>query len=507
MSRCSTAAAWFAPWHLALFAVSVVFGLSLRDQGAIRAELVHGPLNLWDQVLSFALDPYYMAYFLFPVWLLTSSAAIHRHFDALALVRLGSYRHWLVSSVTLAGRRLAPLLLVWLLAAFVTSARMPMSWAWSPASLAPSDQNVILGRVSDLGLPPVAVLGLQLALVALTLLACHTVLATVHLAARRRSVTFLTAAAVFFSVLWSFRNPLSIAAADVANFYMLHRAAETYRPLVLVFVPVLVVLALCLTAAIHADRRTGHGWTTALPWSVLVYAGLCVVGVVYAYVYELGGAASTPLDVLWAAFYGVSAEGFSLNLYLVHSIVFLGFVYLFQIALSDELSARVYYVTLRYGSAPRWFIRFLLTATARIPLLLLAMLGVAVITFLGHALLAPDGTAVAGSPDSGWLLYQFFVNGALQLVCYMLIVFVITWVTGHPFAGLATLGILLVLGLPALNAARIFPAALNSLGYTTLGGDELLRITAVLGAYLAALSVAAVFLLRNPRLFFNERIS
>lgn len=506
MSRSSTAAAWFAPWHLPFFAVSVFFGLSLRDQGAIRAELVHGRLNLWDQVLGFALDPYYMAYFLFPVWLLTSSAAIHRHFDVLALVRLGSYRSWLASSVTLAGRRLAPLLLVWLLAAVVTSAGLPMSWTWSPASLAPPDQNVILGRVSDLGLPPVAVLGLQLALVALTLLSCHTVLATVHLVARRRAVTFLTAAAVFFSVLWSFRNPLSIAALDVANFYMLHRAAETYRPLVLVFVPVLVVLALCFTAAIHADRRTGRGWATALPWSALAYAGLCVLGVVYTYVYELGGAANSPLDVLWVAFYGVSAEGFSLNLYLFHSIVFLGFVYLFQIALSGELSARIYYVTLRCGSAPRWFIRFLLTPIARIPLVLLAMLGVTVVIFLGGAQLAPGGTPVAG-PDPGWLLYQFFVNGALQLVCYLLIVFVVTWVTGHPFAGLVTLGTLLVLGIPALNAARIFPAALNSLGYTTLGGGELVRITAVLGAYLAVLSVAAVLLLRNRRMFFNERIS
>jgi hypothetical protein len=484
--------------------VSVFFGVSLREQGVVRAALVDGSLNFWDQVLSFTLDPYYMAYLLFPVWLLTSSAAIHRHFDVLALVRLGSYRDWLVSSATHAVRRSAPLLLGWLLAAVVTSYGLPLSWTWSSASLAPPDHNVILGRVSHLGLPPAAVLGLQLGLVALTLLACHTVLATVHLVARRRSVTFLAAAALFFSVVWSFRNPLSFAALDFANFYMLHRAAEIYRPLVLVFGPLLVVLALCLTAAIYSDRRTTRG---SLPWPVLVYAGLCVLGVLYAYVYELGGAAGSPLDVLWVAFYGVSAEGFSPNLYLFHSIVFLGFVYLFQISLSDELSSRIYYVTLRCGSALRWLIRFLLSATARIPLVLLAVLGFTVVIFLGGALLTSGGTTVAGTPEPGWLLYQFFVNGALQLVCYLLIVFVVTWVTGHPFAGLATLGALLVLGLPALNAARTFPAALNSLGYTTLGGGELLRITAVLGAYLCVLGVAAVLLLRNRRMFFNERIS
>ncbi len=498
----------FASWQLALLALSMVYGLYIRQQSqALSLELM-APLNVWDHILTFLLDPYYISYLFVPLWLCSSCVSIQRHFSVPALIRLGSYRSWLYSSTLHALGRLVPLLLIWLVSATVTAAGLPLSLDWSATSTVRNPLNQVLGIVSNHGIPPLLLVALQPMLVGLTLLCLHMVLALVYLLSSKQVVIYAAAAALFLAQLISFRNPFEFAPfLDFANFFLLHRSFSSYDPVALVFLPVIAVIGLCVAAVIYQDRRRRRTpWRLPGSFSALLYIGLCALGLIYALAFELRNEVGTPLDVLFVAFYGVSAAGFEWNLYLYHSIVFLGFAYLFLLVLENELKARIYYVALRHGSPTRWFSRFILPVAARVPLLLGALFAGALLIGSAGGLTAERGALADLGLGQGWALYQFFVNGTLQLLCYILLVFVIGWLSGRPMAGLFALGGLLVAGLPAINSARLLPAALNSLGYVELGGQELLRITAVLSAYCLALLLSAILIVKSPKLFFNERV-
>lgn len=493
-------------WYLALLAFSIVYGLSMRAEVVNLAQRAGAPANVWDHALRFMLDPYYLAYFFTLIWLVSSSVAIHRHFNVPALIRHGSCRCWWRRSLRHAALRLAPLLLIWLTSAAITSAGLPMSWGWSAASTIPVTANQVLGIVSVQGLPPALVLVLQLALVGLTFLALHATLATLYLLVPRQFVTYTAAAIIFLTQMVSFRSPIEAAPfLDPANFLLLHRAFTAYHPIALVFLPLAAVIVLCYLLTRYRDRQRATQRRFPVSYPVLLYAGLCALGLVYALVFELHGETNAPTDVLLAAFYGVSADGFKWNLYLYSSIVFLGFAYLFLLALDNELNGRIYYVALRHGTATRWLARFLLPFAGRALSLLAALFAGAVLTSLLGSPSGGGNAAAALDLDRGWLVYQFFVNGTLQLLCYLLIVFVTAWLSSRPMTGLFALACLLVATLPTLNSAQLLPAGLNSLGYTGLGGAGLTGITAVLTTYLIVLLLAAMFIVKKPQLFFTER--
>src|SRR5690606_35191113 len=60
-------------------------------------------------------------------------------------------------------------------------------------------------------------------------------------------------------------------------------------------------------------------------------------------------------DLLYFSLYGVSSEGLSFSSYVYFVIVFLGFIYLYQLKLHNTLQASFYYEVIRYRSYIRWF--------------------------------------------------------------------------------------------------------------------------------------------------------
>ncbi|WP_104176427.1 hypothetical protein [Cryobacterium sp. Y50] len=172
-------------WHIAFLVVSVLFGITVRQQAIARAQESQASLNQWDHILGFLLEPYFIAYFFLPVWLFTSCVAIHRQFAIPALIRLGSYRSWLLSSILGAIRRLIPLMLIWVVSALLTSIGLLYEWEWSAASYTSTESKQILDVISVQGLPPLTVMAIQLSLFSVTLIGCYAALAVVHLIVKR----------------------------------------------------------------------------------------------------------------------------------------------------------------------------------------------------------------------------------------------------------------------------------------------------------------------------------
>lgn len=214
------------------------------------------------------------------------------------------------------------------------------------------------------------------------------------------------------------------------------------------------------------------------------YGLLCLLGIATPLLNPWEGA-TTVWDRLYLKFYGVSPYGgFSLLSFLFYSIIYMGFLYQFQLFITDYLSGRFYYTAIRYRSLTRWFIRlgWQMSCKAAWFLVVLAAATVLIGLTLGDSL-EPRVTVLSGMPLAQ-LWVHFFLNGWLQLMNGVLIVFITAWLFKEPYYNLMVLGLLVIAALPVLNAGGWLPAGLNSTAYLSGQWEDLILITVKLVVYL-----------------------
>ncbi|MNB96050.1 hypothetical protein D3C81_287770 [compost metagenome] len=214
------------------------------------------------------------------------------------------------------------------------------------------------------------------------------------------------------------------------------------------------------------------------------YGLLCLLGIFSPYLNPWGKSV-TVWDTLYLRFYGVSLEGgFTLLSFLYYVVVFMGFVYLFQVYVSEYLSGRFYYVAIRHRSLLHWFaslgIRIALRAAAF--LLILFVLTVTISLISGQTL-EPKVTVQPGI-DFKQILFQFLLNGWLQIMNGTMIVFITAWLFKDVSYSLIAQGALVLAILPMINVGGWLPAGLNSMGYISGQWEDQLRITGLLAVYL-----------------------
>jgi hypothetical protein len=187
-------------------------------------------------------------------------------------------------------------------------------------------------------------------------------------------------------------------------------------------------------------------------------------------------------------------------LYLLNVVLVLGPVYLFAADL-ESWKTCLPVMVLRHGSYRGWFTRLLRPWLWRAPIL---MAGWAVLAALIVA--ARGAVWDAGSADLvGVALYQWLVNGSLQLLVGIVVVFAASWLSGYEHASLLALVLMAALGFPAINLGRVMPFGLAGAGWSLGGWPEVLSVTLQLGCWLLALTALCVTVLGKPRLKLNER--
>ncbi|SES01944.1 hypothetical protein SAMN04487944_11551 [Gracilibacillus ureilyticus] len=209
---------------------------------------------------------------------------------------------------------------------------------------------------------------------------------------------------------------------------------------------------------------------------------------------------STVWDKLYINFYGVSTGGFSLNFYIYLSIVFLGFAYFYQNKLTKMLNERIYYLLIRERSLYQWFWAHLKYSLAAVFLLLLALFGLTIgIGWLEGKTFDLELT-IESSLSVQKLLVHFFLNGFLQLVNYLLILFIFTWTLKQSAYVLAVIGGLLLMGSLKIGYLQWFPSGLNSFGL--LETYPALRITGILVCWLLVEILIIFYLFRKREIIF-----
>lgn len=177
------------------------------------------------------------------------------------------------------------------------------------------------------------------------------------------------------------------------------------------------------------------------------------------------------------------------------AIVFIGVAYLLTVPYAERRDTWMQLELLRYGSNHRW----LIAVVRRIALPAAALpIGLSVASTAWYLLL---GGRTFTLPTVGLMpwLFQLLVNGALQLLVYVLVLLTATIGTSNRVGGLAAAAVLLALGFPHRQPQPLLPVQLSGMGYALDGWRSALPVTATLFVTTTATALIALLVLQRLR--------
>ncbi|MBU5468723.1 hypothetical protein KQI49_18175 [Virgibacillus sp. MSJ-26] len=458
----------FAMASFLLVTIIVLFySLSIKQNLLMKADSIY-QLNFWDIALSLLSDPYLFIYLFLPIWLFLCVYYIEKSFEFSFIIRLGSFNGWIFQVAKSMKKYFFMYLLIFagtLMLIFMTST-YTLDNEWSIYSYTSDINNIgILSSLIQTGLSPILSLIFQLFYITLFLCTIFLLLCALYIYTQKKIVLIIVSCLVFLYSAASFQFlPENFSFLSVANYAFLYHAYASFDSIILAPIIMLLslVLILSLNTLIRMKTINKSNLFSLTPY--LIYIALIFVGL-FTNILEYDGIGKTMGDFMYLKFYGVDIEDFAVLQHVYYSIVFLGFCYLFQMHLDAILTDRLYYELIRYKSYYKWFKIFMKNVILSIILLLVFLLCLIIIIGYLKGYQFSFENLLIDVPSSYYVtLYHFFVNSLLQMLNYILIVFIVSWLFNESYYGLVALGLFMVLMLPFVNTAHLLPFGLNSFG-------------------------------------------
>lgn len=432
----------YATWKWVFFIPFLfIYGWGLRNGVLQNAHIHQLAFNKWDIIIEFLHDPFLVIYFLLPFWLFYSSQMIMKEWDYMLLIRLKSYTKWVFYTF----KRVSPVLFVfmsiWIIISLFVTIDIPSENNWSDLSTTDIDRNVITFSLQQAVSSPLLAFMMQVCLFASLLMTIHIVLATLYMFIHHMFIFSSINVFVFLGTIISFKRIPSDHWIQVLNYMFSYYSYTTYGSIIPAFLGLISIILGCyLLVTVSKKHHSQHLKDLFAENDQFVfYSLLCLFGIVTPFV-NVGTGATTVWDTLFLRFFGVSEDGFQLFAYLFFCIVFLGFVYLFQLRLNQILNNQIYYLMIRYKSLYRWFSQLMKQAVIGLIVLLLFLFCVTIATGVMKGQTFELHTTLEMVRPLPYLLYQFFINGFLQVLNYLLIMFIVTWIWKDAIYGLILRG-------------------------------------------------------------------
>lgn len=449
--------------------VGVVFyfySILLKRNIAVTAVELDKPFNNWDITLRLLNDMYLIVYFFIPVTLFFSFKSILKDFDYQALIRLGSYRKWIYHSLKQFWLRMSPLFLLWIFISLFMTIGFPFSRNWSQLSKTEHMTNPL----SDLPYffnSPISAFASQIILLSITISLLHIILATIYVITKNKNMMILMSVGVFLSCIVGFKLiPEEITFLSPTHYLSITQGINHFNSLTMNYVVVgIVSVILFLFLQFFLDINKKYYLQLLKPYlPISLYLFLCIVGMISSANLISNSVHTTIWDIWIMSFFGVSAESYSYLSFFSYIIVFFGFIYFIQLFLSNEINQLGYYKIIRYKSLHKWFWSWMkkLLITIVLFLLLLMCLSLFIATFFDVKI--SFYTTIFSIPLFE-VMYHFFMNGFLQIVFYVLAIFIVSWISKESIHGLILISVFMVLMLPGINTHAMIPVGLNSMSY------------------------------------------
>ncbi|WP_278342562.1 permease [Parageobacillus thermoglucosidasius] len=461
----------------------IIFGMIIYIYGSRSKEQIYYfsvqtklSLNKWDLLHSFLSDIYLILYFILPVLLYRSISIIMSDFEYTILIRLGSYRSWVYQTLNKFVQSLSIATMVWGAVSGLLLIGAPSFAGWSPFSKLDDSlsETQILQKFID---TPFLALLLHLSLLILSLICIHLILAIIYVKSQRKGIVIFIAVFIWVYSGVSFKLlPSHAYLFNLCNYLILHSGAAQFGNIWGPFAIVIGLATLVVWSVNRIDLNTKIFSKLRYNWGYIIFFALIVIALWSGMREKLG---KTIWDQFIFMFIGGSNQTFSLKSFLSYWVIYFGFIYLIQLYLQRELSEIGYYKLLRYRSISKWFwewyrkimiyIAFYLLILALFSLLLSSLKRFSFDFYI----------SVDNSITIFEVFYHFFVNGYLQVLFYVLFVFIISWLSKEIFYSLLAICILSIFMFPGLNNWLIIPSGLNSIGYI-LSDHSIYRISVVL---------------------------
>jgi hypothetical protein len=424
-------------------------------------------VTAWSLAAEVATEPHFL-WILLTAWLLR--CVLQPAPSLPRLIRLGSLRRAAIAASGDSARTLVTSLLfaivIWLAAWLAL--QLPSSGK-NPAGSAAQRFETMAGSV------PLGV-GLQLVLVALTFLMIDLAITTLRFAHPSPVPVLCLAIALWGSAAWA-TTGLAPASAINAGFYLNASLGAQYPSTGVAAVGVLLAcLALCGLVILRLDRRTRG--RAAFRIDERAWFALTVVGILGLAMKDQ--TRSSLVDGISSVFAGSG----SIRQFATSTVIFVGYAWLFGVGLSRSSDRWLELTWLRYGSRLRWGLSLGARELAK------AVGFVAGLLVTASVLYVLEGGRGFNPPDVGtaaWS-FQFLVNGVLQLLVYLLVVFGATFLTRGRNSAVIAVGLLVALCYAQSTPMSWLPVQLSGMRIALTGWHAILGATVTL---LVALALAA----------------
>ncbi|MBW0934213.1 hypothetical protein [Priestia megaterium] len=425
----------------------------------------HMSINVWDISLNIQNDSYIILYFVIPIILLISTTSILEDFNYQTLIRLGTIKKWILRSLFKFWKKSSILILIWVFMSLYMTIKLPVSWNWSPFSKSNGVYNDLF-EISAVFDSPLWAFVLEIALLILTFSILHIALSLIYATTKKKSLLLVFCVTFFIWSIAGFKllpNKFSFFAPT--TYFSITQYFHAFDSPIMGVGILLGAITFCYIYLLLIDRNIKQHILSTRPYlPFLLYLFLCVIGIISTS-FSLTSHKNTILDTWVISFRGVSSNFFTYSSFFYYMIVFFGLIYLFSMEMNKEIDRMGYYKIIRFRNLEKWFWSWFKKILIKTMLVLILL---TTLSFIIGAIMGMKCNFYVTDFESSVLLifYQFFINGFLQVVLYILLIFIFSWTRREPVQVLVLISSFMILMLPGVNPLGIIPVGLNSLIYT-----------------------------------------
>lgn len=440
------------------------YGIVLKNQILYIAENNNFKINSWDITLYLMNDMYVIVYFIVPFLLVTSTSVILNDFNYLTLIRLKNVRNWIFRSLVIFWKKIYFFYFLILFMSFYITIGVPYSQNWSQFSKSSNHHNV-LNEISSIFTTPLLGLVFHLTILFLSLSLLHLFLTLVFVTFPNKNFILLISALIFFGGIVGFKLlPSEYAFLSPTTYFSLSKYLNSFKePLTGLGTLLIISLVFFLYMLLIDLSKKSIVKSIKSLTPYLIFLLLCLTGIISTTI-SIEDNNGTILDILAISFQGTSSLAFTYSSFFYYSTVFFGLVYLITIKISKELEKMSYYKIIRFRNLEKWFWSWFIKILLGIFTFLLTIL--IMVTFIG----AIRGVeikfeALLFNAEANKIVFQFLINGFLQICFYTLLIFILIWTRKESAQGLILISIFMIVMLPGINQQGLLPVGLNSMVY------------------------------------------
>lgn len=445
-------------------------------------------INSWDILYYILCDQYLIYYFILPLLLYNSILIVENNYKDYVIIRTGSPFKTIKYIQKTYLKRLNVFFVIWLVVGIILSFDLYSGFNWSQLSYL--NNNIVITKVfSSIGISPLKGLifvSLSFYVVSLIL---NLIMIIIYRISHKRNYLIGFSIIIFFMCIIMIRIEKYIGTSFILRVLKFPTYIVSTKGIAnfnnswsyLGILAGIYIMFLCLNSIYSNRKRIKNKIDDK--WMHLIYGILVIVSIAIQLRTE-SASDITILDGIVISFYGITSEnGHFLNL-LKYIITFWGLVYFTQISFDKEMNGNLYYKIIRYRAADKWFFHWVKGIIIYLikALMVLFICGIIIGCFLGNSKIVIESNLFYNVTLLK-TLYQFFVNGLLQLLFYILLVSTIAWKTRNTFVSLIGLFFTMVFMLPGVNRYYLFPISLNSLAFV-VEGNIIFRHTIILLIYI-----------------------